>query len=462
MKFKSLAQRITIYTIVVMIVSSILGFVLTNVYYHLDLKHKNDAKVMQTLKEVQRFVDEDSNMSLSRYLEHLGQLHYQIILYNEDLKPTYYGDEFRKYNLNKDDVKDVLNQHNYHGIKHRPFNIFITGFFDNETRNTVGVKITYLGSHYALFMRPSVGSLLGEFRIFLAILLVLLTVISLILVMLSSHSLGNPIKRLMQTTKSLGKGDFNVDIKVTRDDEIGVLQHQFITMRDELKQLEEMRQSFVQNVSHEIKSPLQSILSLLRTLEYENDEVKRKQIIEDIYERANRLSNLTKQLLLLSELDNSEHLKFDETIDLSHIMKDVIRNLNYLLDDKNITIMTDFEKLTVKGNSKLLYQAFYNVLNNAIKYSPEYSMIQVNINQNEDDQLKVTIVDEGIGMSPEQIGQIKNRFYKVDASHNEHVDSNGLGLSIVDAIMTHHDAQLLFESEQDIGTKVIFLFNQLK
>ncbi|PTI90335.1 sensor histidine kinase, partial [Mammaliicoccus vitulinus] len=351
----------------------------------------------------------------------------------------------------------ILNGKTYHCIKERPFNIFITGFFDNETRNTVGMKINHQGSEYALFLRPSVGSMLGEFRIFLAILLVLLVVISLVLVMFSSHSLANPIRRLMNTTESLGKGDFDVDIKVTRDDEIGILQHRFIKMRDELKQLETMRQSFVQNVSHEIKSPLQSILSLLRELEYEKNESKRIQIIEDIYGRAYRLSNLTKQLLLLSELDNSDHLTFNESIELDKVIKEVVRNLNYLLDDKKISIVFDMEEITIQGNNKLLYQAFYNILNNAIKYSPEYSMIQINVSK-QDGFINVSFIDEGYGMTQKQLSQIRDRFYKGDQSHNVHVDSNGLGLSIVDSIIEHHNAQIFFESVLDEGTKVTILF----
>lgn len=457
MKFKSLAQRITIYTIVVMTVSSILGFVLTNIYYHIDLKEKNDYKVMETLKKVQKYIDHDHEMNLDTYLAHLSELHYQAIIYDDKMESTYYGDHFRKYNLDEKSVKKVLNGKTYHGIKERPFNIFITGFFDNETRNTVGMKINHQGSEYALFLRPSVGSMLGEFRIFLAILLVLLVVISLVLVMFSSHSLANPIRRLMNTTESLGKGDFDVDIKVTRDDEIGILQHRFIKMRDELKQLETMRQSFVQNVSHEIKSPLQSILSLLRELEYEKNESKRVQIIEDIYGRAYRLSNLTKQLLLLSELDNSDHLTFNESIELDKVIKEVVRNLNYLLDDKEISIVFDMEEITIQGNNKLLYQAFYNILNNAIKYSPEYSMIQINVSK-QDGFINVSFIDEGYGMTQKQLSQIRDRFYKGDQSHNVHVDSNGLGLSIVDSIIEHHNAQIFFESVLDEGTKVTILF----
>ncbi|WP_239747685.1 HAMP domain-containing sensor histidine kinase [Mammaliicoccus sp. P-M56] len=457
MKFKSLAQRITIYTIVVMAVSSILGFILTNIYYHIDLKEKNDYKVTKTLKQVQKYIDKDNELDLNAYLQHLSELHYQAILYDDKMEATYYGDHFRKYNLNEKAVKQVLSSNTYHGIKERPFNIFITGFFDNETRNTVGVKLEHQGAEYALFLRPSVGLMLGEFRIFLAILLVLLVIISLVLVMFSSHSLATPIRRLMKTTESLGKGDFDVRIKVTRDDEIGILQYRFIEMRDELKQLETMRQSFVQNVSHEIKSPLQSILSLLRELEYEEAESKRVQIIEDIYGRAYRLSNLTKQLLLLSELDNSEHLSFNETVELNKVMKEVVRNLNYLLDEKEVSIIFDMEEIVIQGNNKLLYQAFYNILNNAIKYSPEYSMIQIKVFQ-QDDFITVAIIDEGYGMSQEQLSQIKDRFYKGDQSHNVHVDSNGLGLSIVDSIVEHHDAHIFFNSEVDKGTKVTILF----
>ncbi|WP_239774634.1 HAMP domain-containing sensor histidine kinase [Mammaliicoccus sp. N-M50] len=461
MRFKSLAQRITIYTIVVMLVSAILGFILTNIYYHIDLKEKNDHKVFNTLKDVQDYIDHDNEMSLDNYLNHLSELHYQAVLYNDKLKPTYYGDHFRKYNLDKQAVEDVLDGKTYHGIKNRPFNIFITGFFDNETRNTVGIKIQHQGSEYALFLRPSVGSMLGEFRIFLAILLVLLVVISLVLVLFSSYSLANPIRRLMKTTESLRKGDFDVDIKVTRDDEIGILQHRFIKMRDELKQLEMMRQSFVQNVSHEIKSPLQSILSLLRELEHEQDENNRIQIIEDIYARAYRLSNLTKQLLLLSELDNSEHLSFNETVHVQKVIKEVVQNLNFLLEDNEISVLFDMDDLTIKGNHKLLYQALYNILNNAIKYSPKHSMIQIDLKE-QNEFVKVSIIDEGYGMTEKQLKHIKDRFYKGDQSHNIHVDSNGLGLSIVDSIIEHHDAQIFFESEVDKGTEVTILFKQHK
>nr|WP_263313539.1 HAMP domain-containing sensor histidine kinase [Mammaliicoccus sp. Marseille-Q6498] len=164
-------------------------------------------------------------------------------------------------------------------------------------------------------------------------------------------------------------------------------------------------------------------------------------------------------MLLLSELDNSEHLSFNEDVEISKVLKEVVRNLNYLIDDKNISIIFDIEEYTIKGNNKLLYQAFYNIINNAIKYSPEYSMIQIVV-LNKDDKVQVSISDEGKGMTPEQLNQVKDRFYKGDQSHNVHSDSNGLGLSIVESIIDHHKAEMNFISEIDEGTEVTILFNQ--
>ena len=123
------------------------------------------------------------------------------------------------------------------------------------------------------------------------------------------------------------------------------------------------------------------------------------------------------------------------------------------------TVMFDLEEINIKGNSKLLYQAFYNILNNAIKYSPEFSMIQIKLFYDEN-KTYVSIIDEGFGMSPEQLSQIKDRFYKGDQSHNIHADSNGLGLSIVESIIQYHDADIDIKSEIDEGTEVVVSFKK--
>ena len=129
----------------------------------------------------------------------------------------------------------------------------MTGFFDNETDNTVGIRFYEDHEPIAVFMRPDIGKTFGEFRIFLLVLLIFLLLISISLVIASTYSIIKPIKKLKMATEQLMNGNFETPISHTRHDEIGTLQFRFDTMRQSLKQLDDMRQHFVQNVSHEIK-----------------------------------------------------------------------------------------------------------------------------------------------------------------------------------------------------------------
>ena len=138
-------------------------------------------------------------------------------------------------------------------------------------------------------MRPDIGETFSEFRLFLAVLLTLLLLISISLVIASTYAIVRPVKQLKQGTERLMNGDFITPIKQTRQDEIGTLQYRFDTMRQSLKQVDEMRQHFVQNVSHEIKTPLTHIRQSLVDLEHAKNQNERQQSINDIYQITNQL-----------------------------------------------------------------------------------------------------------------------------------------------------------------------------
>ncbi|WP_180547112.1 histidine kinase dimerization/phospho-acceptor domain-containing protein, partial [Staphylococcus haemolyticus] len=188
------------------------------------------------------------------------------------------------------------------GIKNKPFELFVTGFFDNETDNTVGVRFTQNHQPLAVFMRPDIGETFSEFRTFLSVLLICLLSISSTLGIASTYSIIKPIKTLKQARERLIHGDFDTPIYQSRHDEIGTLQYRFDAMRQALKQVDDMRQHFVQNVSHEIKTPLTHIQRLLTELQFTATQEKRQTYIDEIHDEVTRLSNLTKELLLLSEL----------------------------------------------------------------------------------------------------------------------------------------------------------------
>ena len=142
-----------------------------------------------------------------------------------------------------------------------------------------------------------------------------------------------------------------------RHDEIGTLQFRFDTMRQSLKQLDDMRQHFVQNVSHEIKTPLTHIERLLTELQFAHSEDERHSLINDIHLEITRLSNLIKELLLLSELDNANHLSVDDNLNYLHSLL-ISFDMNNTIDDKSLMLLSDMHKIYFQGNRRLYIKHF--------------------------------------------------------------------------------------------------------
>lgn len=438
--FKTLYSRIAIYTITVILFSAFISFVLTNIYYHFNLKASNDAKIMKTLKKARNYENAQNTQSLSSYFKHLGDMNYQILTVDNHGTKHFYGEPFRRDTLPQSAIQSVMNGKNYHGIKNKPFELFVTGFFDNETDNTVGLRFKSNDKPVAVFMRPDIGETFSEFRIFLAVLLGLLLVISISLVIASTYSIIKPVSALKSATHRLMKGDFQTPINQTRQDEIGTLQSRFDTMRKRLGQVDEMRQHFVQNVSHEIKTPLTHIQSILTQLQLSKSKEERQMYVNELFNITTQVSDLTQELLLLSELDNAEHLTLDKRIHLNDLIKDIVRHEQFHIEEKDLVIMTELDEVYFLGNERLIHQALSNLIINAIKYTPQYGLIQIHLSI-EASNIIFTIENEG-AVSDKDMSHIFERFYKL----NNDQSSNGLGLAITKSIVELHNGTISIQS----------------
>ncbi|MEK5172254.1 HAMP domain-containing sensor histidine kinase [Heyndrickxia sp. FSL W8-0496] len=449
---KTLYLRIVVTTIVVMIFSSLLSFFLSNAYYHFYLKPHNDEKVTRMAKDIQSYYQNHSSIDINQYLSHISQLGYQMYLVASDGNGTFYGGDFRKKELDQNIIQDVVSGKTYHGINQFPSKLFVTGFFDNVLKNTIGVPVIVDGAPHALFIRPNLEVQFGEMRIFFAILLAVTILLSVIFVVISTRYIVKPISKLTEATKKIAKGNYNIQLQVHRRDEIGQLASHFSSMTKSLEQLEAMRQEFVSNVSHEIQSPLASIQGFSQTLQLETiTEEKRKHYLSIIEDESRRLSQLSKQLLTLASLDKEEGIVEKDRFDLSQQIKQVLFMTEWSWREKDIAIDMELPFVFIHADQKLLQQAWTNLITNSIKFRETGGTISINI-RSDNEKCYIEISDTGIGISKEDLPHIFQRFYKADKSRIRKEGSSGLGLPITKKIIELHDGKIHVESMLGRGT----------
>ncbi|MBQ8260883.1 MAG: PAS domain S-box protein [Lachnospiraceae bacterium] len=216
------------------------------------------------------------------------------------------------------------------------------------------------------------------------------------------------------------------------------------------------RQEFTANVTHELKTPLQSILGCAELLE--NGMVKpedTKRFVGNIYKEASRLVCLINDIIRLSQLDEN-HEPVCESVNIREVADEVAEVLAISAAEKNVTIKVNGDA-TVFGVRKYLHEIIYNLCDNAIRYNVNGGKVTVDISR-ENDRSILAVKDTGIGIDAEHHTRIFERFYRVDKSHSKETGGTGLGLSIVKHAVLYHKGKIEIESERGKGTTVKVIF----
>lgn len=264
-----------------------------------------------------------------------------------------------------------------------------------------------------------------------------------------------PLKLMSEASKAMAKGDFSKRIPVLSNDEIGQLSESFNTMTNSLVELENMRRSFIANVSHELKTPMTTIGGFIDgILDNTIPKDKEEYYLGVVSAEIKRLSRLVQSMLNLSKLESDEFELKPTNFDLKELILDVVFNQEQRIVSKGINILglEQIEKNMIYADKDLIHQVIYNLCDNAVKFTNESGFIEFDL-ANTQNSVKFVIKNSGAGIPEAELPLIFDRFYKSDSSRSENKDSTGLGLYIVKTIVKIHGGSVFVKSDKNSFTE---------
>lgn len=285
--------------------------------------------------------------------------------------------------------------------------------------------------------------------------------LSLMILGLFTITVYRPLQKIITGTMEYAMGNLKYKINVDTNDEMGYLASTMNFMGEELLKHNEYQKQFIANVSHDFRSPLTSIKGYAEAI---SDGTIPPELypkyLSIITSEAERLDKLTRSMLTLSNM--SKHVMLNvTTFDINNLIKSSIAVFEVICQQKKISIelvLTDV-KLFVSGDMGKIQQVIYNLVDNAIKFSPRNSTITIETTEKHG-KVYVSVKDMGIGIPKDSQNKIWDRFYKIDSSRGMDRKGTGLGLAIVKEIITAHEQNINVISTEGVGTEFIFTLNK--
>ena len=279
--------------------------------------------------------------------------------------------------------------------------------------------------------------------------------------LLSAIFVNIPIKMLKKATDafdSISNGDYSARLDFKSPEILKLTSDKFNHMATQLESTEMMSNDFISNFSHEFKTPIASINGFAKLLKDENiSKEDHDEYLDIIIQESERLSNLSNSILTLSNLEQQAIISNKKTINVSEQIRNVIGTLYHKWADRNISVIFDEDEFYTNGNREMLRQVWINLIDNAIKFSPEGGTIEIHIRKN-NDNLCISVSNQGKPIKPEAKKRIFDKFYQADESHA--TNGNGLGLATVKQIISLHNGEVYLKKSDEISTVFEVLLQQ--
>ena len=273
-----------------------------------------------------------------------------------------------------------------------------------------------------------------------------------VLTMLTTTILLQPLQRMIRKIRSLASGDYKTRIHfgnpLGKHPTFAALSESFNLLAEELENTEMLRGDFVNNFSHEFKTPIISIAGFTKLLKKGNlNEEQKKEYLDIIEEESLRLSYMATNVLNLTKIENQSILTDITEFNLSEQIRSSVLLLENRWAKKHLEFSLEFDECEIRANEELLKQVWINLIDNAIKFSPEYGLIEVKIKEMQE-TYKVSVTNAGEEIPEECMDKIFNKFYQADESHAS--EGNGVGLAIVKKIVELHKGYVTVNSTNEL------------
>ena len=413
--------------------------------------HERDPNVFYTLREFSNEIDQVEGEST------------RILLLNKNgivEHDSYQSTSLLRRNLTDDhqEVASVLK-----GVSVPARDLYITAGDPPEHRRVLYAfaPVTHymegiIGMVFLSTSLDAIDGVLSDIRttiiFFSAIISLSIILISLIL----SGFITHPIKELTAGITKMSKGFLSQRVNIRGGGELKQLGEAFNTMSERLENLDNARNEFVSNASHELKTPLSAIKVLaesLLSMEFD-DPAMYKEFLTDINSEIDRLNAIITDLLVLVQMDkDTAGMRFNrDTVYLNELAQRTIKGLQLLADQKQIRLeLYNDEEVMVPGDRLKLQQVISNIIDNGIKYTPEGGRVTVEV-YNTPHHGVVKVSDTGYGIAQDEIKHIFDRFYRIDKARSRSTGGTGLGLSIARRIVLQHNGEIRVQSQENKGT----------
>ncbi len=352
----------------------------------------------------------------------------------------------RQYNVQKKNVEKVLDGEIFRG------SVTVPDMNMSRRMYVIGIPIHYgnsvIGGIFYYWPPGIMRSTVLDFSTMIFMALLAAMFISLCLVFWESRRICRPLKEINSAVLEMASGKFDKRVTVTTGDEISQLASSFNYMADSLERLEEMRASFVSDISHELRTPMTSISGFVQgILDGTVPKEREREYLEIVLEESTRLARLTNEMFEMTKMTSPEYKLTMRKFDINEAIRLCIIGAEQKIDSKNLQVDVWFENDTINvlADYDAIKRVIINLLDNAVKFSSKGETLTIRVYES-NRRVNTEIINYGTGISKEDLPHIFDRFYKSDKSRGRDKGGAGLGLSFVKNIINLHSQKISVSS----------------